>query len=175
MFFLFYSDIRNPLRLQKHSLVSTRDFFIIFCIFIFFFFSMLNSLAHVEINVDDIQNTKSFYDIFLNPLWRKGFVTNEQAIGYKAPDKTHIFFTKTSPEYAIHGFHRKHIWLNHLAFRVDTKQQVDDIAQYLEKNGIPLIYIDKNRDYSDQYDMEEYYAIFCEDPDRIKVEIVYCK
>ncbi len=136
---------------------------------------MLNSLAHVEINVNDIQKTKNFYDIFLHLVWWKGFVIDEETIWYKAPDKTHIFFTKTNQEYTTYGFHRKHIWLNHFAFRVTTKQQVDDIAQYLEKNGIPLLYTDRNRDYSHEYDMDEYYAIFCEDPDRIKVEIVYCQ
>ena len=136
---------------------------------------MLNSLAHVEINVADLQKTKDFYDIFLSPIWRKGFAIDEDVIGYKALDKTHIFFVKTDQEYAMHGFHRKRVWLNHLAFRVETKQQVDDIAHYLEKHEIPLLYVDRSKDYADEYDMEEYYAIFCEDPDRIKVEIVYCK
>ena len=136
---------------------------------------MLNSLAHVEINVTDIQKTKDFYDMFLGPIWWESFTIDEDVIGYKAPDKTHIFFVQTDQEHTKHGFHRKRVWLNHLAFRVETKQQVDDMAHYLQKNNIPLLYVDRSKDYSDEYEMQEYYAIFCEDPDRIKVEIVYCE
>lgn len=136
---------------------------------------MLNSLAHVEINVIDIKKTKKFYDIFLSLIGRKLSFINEDTLWYKAPDKTHIFFVKAEEKYAWYSFHRKNIWLNHFAFRVESKQQVDEIAEYLEKNNISLLYSHRSRDYSNDYTMEEYYAIFFEDPDRIKVEIVYCK
>lgn len=135
----------------------------------------MNSLAHVEMNVANIQRTKDFYDIFLAPLWREWFVGNDHSIGYKAHDKTHLFFVQVDKKYANAAFHRKQIWLNHLAFRVESVAVVDEIATYLTSKNIALLFTDRSRDYADEYGMKEYYAIFCEDPDRIKVEVVYCK
>lgn len=135
----------------------------------------MNSLAHIEINVANLEKTKRFYDIFLAPLWRNISSASDSSIGYKAPDKTHIFFVQVDEKYTDTDFHRKHIGLNHLAFRVDSIDAVDEMASYLDSKNISLLYADRNRDYAEEYWMDEYYAIFCEDPDRIKVEIVYCK
>ena len=135
----------------------------------------MNSLAHIEINVTDIHNTKDFYDIFLTSLWRTESSISDSSIWYKAPDKTHLFFVQVDKKYIDSNFHRKHVGLNHLAFRVKNIDIVDEIATYLSSKNITLLYKDRSRDYSDEYEMKEYYAIFCEDPDRIKVEIVYCK
>ncbi len=133
----------------------------------------MNSLAHVEINVANIQKTKEFYDTFLTPLWRKWFLT-DNSVGYKAQDKTHLFFVQVDKKYTDASFHRKQIGLNHLAFRVESTHAVDEMATYLANKNITLLYNNRSRDYADEYGMKEYYAIFCEDPDRIKVEIVYC-
>jgi len=135
----------------------------------------MNSLAHVEINVVDIQETKKFYDIFLTTLWRKISSISDSSIWYKAPDKTHLFFVQVDKKHTDIYFHRKQVGLNHLAFRVESIIAVDEIAIYLASKNITLLYTDRSRNYADEYGMEEYYAIFCEDPDRIKVEIVYCK
>lgn len=51
---------------------------------------------------------------------------------------------------------------------------MDEMATYLASKKIPLLYADRSREYAEEYEMKEYYAIFCEDPDRIKVEVVYC-
>ncbi|MEI7477844.1 MAG: hypothetical protein WCJ81_05040 [bacterium] len=100
---------------------------------------------------------------------------DSSVIGYKAQDQTHLFFAQVEEEYAGAGFHRKQIGLNHLAFRVESADAVDEIAAYLVNKNITLLYSDRSRDYAEEYGMKEYYAIFCEDPDRIKVEVVCCK
>jgi catechol 2,3-dioxygenase-like lactoylglutathione lyase family enzyme len=58
--------------------------------------------------------------------------------------------------------------LNHLAFHAKSKEQVDSITKELEEKGISILYKDRHP-YAGGKD---YYAVFFEDPDRIKVELV---
>jgi len=56
--------------------------------------------------------------------------------------------------------------LNHLAFHGD-RLLIDEITNELDKRGINILYRDKHPFAAG----DEYYAVFFEDPDRIKVEI----
>jgi len=70
------------------------------------------------------------------------------------------------------GYHRKNIGVNHLAFGVSKKEDVDKFYQnFLIPNGIKPLYNSPKQfpEYT-----EKYYAVFFEDPDRIKLEIVFC-
>lgn len=58
--------------------------------------------------------------------------------------------------------------MNHLAFYAQSKETVDQIYEtVLKTEGIDCLYEKKPTGESD------YYAIFFEDPDRVKIEIVY--
>ena len=136
----------------------------------------MNSLAHVEINVSDLEKSVSFYERVLIPLaWEKVVIDPNQIIGFKAPDKTHIWLVQTEPKYLENQYHRKNIGVNHLALRLDSKEAVNTVTEELAKNGVKTLYTRGPKDYSNEYHMDEYYAVFFEDPDRIKLEIVYLK
>ncbi|EGJ08835.1 glyoxalase family protein [Rubrivivax benzoatilyticus] len=66
------------------------------------------------------------------------------------------------------GYHRQRIGLNHLAFQAASRAQVDALRAWVRDAGhTPL--------YEDRYPFAGgpgYYAMYCEDPDRLKVEIV---
>lgn len=69
------------------------------------------------------------------------------------------------------GFHRKRTGLNHLAFRVSSKQRVDRFTrEFLAPRGIVPLY-GGARAYPEY--AKGYYAVYFEDPDRIKVEVAY--
>ena len=68
-------------------------------------------------------------------------------------------------------YHRKNVGVNHLAFGVSKKEDVDKFYQeFLIPHGIKPLYNTPKRfpEYTEQY-----YAIFFEDPDRIKLEVVF--
>ncbi len=135
----------------------------------------MNSVAHIEINVSNLETSEKFYTQILSKLgWTKKMHTNE-VVGFAAPDKTHLFIVQTEETYVAKGFHRKNAGLNHVAFRVESTQAVDDFNSFLKESNMQRLYTDLPKDYSDEYDMEEYYATFFEDPDRIKLEVVYMK
>jgi len=124
-------------------------------------------LHHVEINISNLQQSRYFYENLLPTLgyelyqeWSKGF-------SYKFGD-TYIVFVQTEEKYLEKTYHRGRVGLNHLAFHAQSRKQVDEMTVVLEKQGIPILY--KNRHpYAGG---ENYYAVFFEDPDRIKLEIV---
>jgi catechol 2,3-dioxygenase-like lactoylglutathione lyase family enzyme len=78
---------------------------------------------------------------------------------------TYIVFVQTAEGYLDVPYHRCRTGLNHLAFRAASRGQVDEITAKLLEQGVPIL-------YEDRYPHPGYYAIFFEDPDRIKVELV---
>ena len=78
---------------------------------------------------------------------------------------------QTKQKYLDIPYHRCRTGLNHLAFHAISKEQVDEIAKLLTYKGITLLYGDKYRNNADP----GIYAIYFEDPDRIKIELVYSK
>ena len=133
----------------------------------------MNSLAHIEINVSDLQKSKDFYLVILSALkWNLTLDSND-VVGFKGPDNTHLFLVQTEVSFIANIFHRKHVGLNHIAFRVESKQEVEEFCNFLKKNNIARLYSNEPQDYSEEYNVEQYQAVFFEDPDRIKLEVVF--
>lgn len=65
-------------------------------------------------------------------------------------------------------YHRCRAGLNHLAFYGGTNAFVDEMTEKLRARGVTILYEDKHP-YAGGPD---YYAVFFEDPDRMKVEII---
>lgn len=136
---------------------------------------IMNSLAHIEINVSNLRKSKDFYLLILSQLKWKMISEDNESIGFKGLDNTHLFLKQTEKDFITNIFHRKNTGLNHIAFRVESKEYVEEFNNFLNKNNIPALYTDNPKDYSKEYNMEQYYAVFLEDPDRIKLEVVFMK
>ena len=124
------------------------------------------AIDHMTINVGDV----TFYKGLLTHL---GFKTiMNYAYGFGASDgNASIWVFKTSHAYSSNVFHRKATGLNHVAFRVGTKADVDDFyKQYMIPHGIPALYGGpaEHPEY-----VPGYYAVYFEDPDRIKLEVMF--
>jgi len=124
-------------------------------------------LHHIEIYVSDLEKTKFFWTWLLLKL---GYhIRNEWAEGITyILDESYIVFVQTEEKYLKDGFHRKRIGLNHLAFHVENREKVDEFTEELKAKNITILYQDRHP-YAGGKD---YYAVFFEDPDRIKVELV---
>ena len=72
-------------------------------------------------------------------------------------------------KYASHNYNRSGVGLNHLAFRVKGRNLVDSLRQYCLDNNITCLYDER---YPFANGGNDYYALYIEDPDRIKVEFV---
>lgn len=79
----------------------------------------------------------------------------------------YIVFVEVENDYRSYGYHRKRIGLNHLAFSVDEKSLVDRITNELLDKNWGILY-NESHPYAGG---EGHYAVYFEDPNRIKLEI----
>lgn len=125
--------------------------------------------SHLDYNVADLLLAREFYD----PLAEEFGWAVEDGGGdhvLYGSDSFKLCLVQVEPEYREAGFHRKRPGLNHLAFSVDSREAVDRFyREYLVPRGIPVLY-DGPGTYAADI---EYYAVFFEDPYRLKLEIVY--
>jgi catechol 2,3-dioxygenase-like lactoylglutathione lyase family enzyme len=125
-------------------------------------------IHHIELYVGDLERSVAFWTPFMAILgygadrWSGGM---NYVRGEGAP---YLCLLPAPAEHLAAGYHRKRIGLNHLAFRGDSRAQVDRITQWIRDEGHTLLYADRHP-YAGGPD---YYAVFCEDPDRFKLEVV---
>lgn len=82
--------------------------------------------------------------------------------------QTKIILGPTEEKFKKDGFHRKRAGLNHLAFYAENKEDVDKFhSEVLVPNNIPVLY--EKKPFGDN----DYYAVFFEGPDRLKLEYVF--
>ncbi len=125
---------------------------------------MLLGCHHIELNVCKLERSYEFYSMlsgFFSSTSRLEF-GGEGWFQWQFAD-LYIHFNQVADRYAEPAYHRKHVGLDHLAFKVDSKEEVDRIDALLRANGIPILYP------AAMYG-QSYYAIYIEDPDRIKLE-----
>ena len=123
-------------------------------------------LNHDEINVSNLKDSRKFWSLFLIKLgyelyqeWGGGFSYMKEG--------TYIVFVQTYERYLKLKYHRSGTGLNHLAFLVESREEVDVFRDLIKNCGL-------NELYSDRYPHaggDDNYALFFEDPDRMKVEV----
>lgn len=124
-------------------------------------------LSHIEINVSNYAQSIRFYDIILGPLGWERLVCTSDFTAY-SDGFLKLILSPVSEEYKSAGFHRKRVGLNHIALYADAKEEVDRYyREILQKNGLKSLYHD-----GPEGD-DRYYSVLFEDPDRMKIEVVY--
>ncbi|MFD2830774.1 VOC family protein [Corticicoccus populi] len=127
---------------------------------------MHGGIHHIEIYTGNLNQSREFYSNILGKLGYTLYQEWEEGFSLKL-GSTYIVFVQAEEKYLINGYHRKNIGLNHLAFSVSDTESVDELRQYLIDSDIPLLY-DGEYPYAGG---GSHYAVYFEDPDRIKLEI----
>ncbi len=129
---------------------------------------MDGTLHHVEIYVSDLKKSIQFWKWLLTKKFSYTISSKwNSGISFKLAD-TYIVFVQTEEKHLGSMYNRKKTGLNHLAFHCSSRQFVDTLTKELKKRNITIL-------YADQHPFAvapDYYAVFFEDPDRIKVEVV---
>jgi len=129
---------------------------------------MHGQVHHIERYVSNLTESKLFWHwLLVEQLGYTVFQEWEQGVSYKL-ERTYIVLVQTEPGYLEPAYHRKRSGLNHLAFHGRSRAFVDDLTEALKAKNIQILYADKHP-YAGG---ENYYAVFFEDPDRMKLEVV---
>ncbi|WP_182199538.1 VOC family protein [Paraliobacillus salinarum] len=124
-------------------------------------------LHHIEIYVSDLNRSVEFWGWLLEELGYSTFQKWDSGQSWKL-GATYIVFVQTEEKFLDVPYHRCRVGLNHLAFHADSRSHVDGITNRLKDKGITILYT-KQHPFAGG---DNYYAVFFEDPDRIKVELV---
>ena len=124
-------------------------------------------LHHVEIYVSDLERSIAFWSPFMQQL---GYEADRwsQGMNFVKEGEAYFCFLQAPSAHLAAGYHRKRVGLNHLAFKGKSRAHVDEIAAWVKNSGYTTLYESKYPFASGP----DYYALYCEDPDRIKVEVV---
>jgi catechol 2,3-dioxygenase-like lactoylglutathione lyase family enzyme len=131
---------------------------------------MRASVYHLQLNVRDAATSLPFYRALLTYL--------DYRVVHEAPGMlgmsnggTDFWLMATPAERRPHAPHRKNPGLNHVALRVGARADVDRFhGEFLKARGLPALY-GGPREYPEY--RPGYYAVFFEDPDRLKLEVVH--
>lgn len=123
-------------------------------------------IHHIELYVSDLEASKRFWGWFLGELGYEPFQKWDSGISWKKDD-FYLVFVQTEERFLEQRFHRRRIGLNHLAFHAESREQVDMMTEKLLERGYHVLYRDRH-----PYAGGAHYAVYAEDPDRIKVELV---
>jgi len=123
-------------------------------------------LHHVEIYCADLQVKTEFWGWFLGLL---GYHVHQDWPGGRSYrlGSTYIVFVQAERRFSGFEYNRCHPGLNHLAFHAASREQVDDVTRLLMKRGAHVLYQDRHP-YAGG---DGCYAVYFEDPDRMKVEL----
>jgi catechol 2,3-dioxygenase-like lactoylglutathione lyase family enzyme len=131
---------------------------------------MKTSIYHIQINVSNAKLSLPFYRKLFTYFDYKIIDKSEEHIG-ASNGTTDFWIIQTEKAYLNRIDHRKSTGLNHISFRVSSKQEVDKFTkEFLNKNEIRTLY--NTPKIFPEYN-ENYYAVFFEDPDKIKLEVTY--
>lgn len=134
-------------------------------------------ISHLEITVRDMEAAVPFYDKLL-PLLGYSLAHRSSAVitthdkhvvSYEHP-RLGIAITSPRREFAAEAVHRRRPGaLHHLAFKVESRVDVDRLHEELLRIGATVVI--PPREFP-EYTPPGYYALFFKDPDGIKFEIV---
>ena len=124
-------------------------------------------LHHVEIYVSELARSRAFWQWFLEEVGYALFQEWDEGFSMMLEGQ-YLVFVQARRDLLDVSYHRCRVGLNHLAFHAASRQDVDAMTEKLREKGATILYEDRHPFAGGP----DYYAVFFEDPDRIKVEYV---
>jgi catechol-2,3-dioxygenase len=125
------------------------------------------SLHHLELNVSDLARSAELWGWLLEKLGYKPSESWKGGKSWRLHD-SYIILLQVQEQHRYAGYHRRRIGLNHVAFRVQSVTELHELRKELQERNIPTLYADQYPHASGP----QHVALYLEDPDRIKIELV---
>ena len=125
-------------------------------------------ISHVEIYVSELDRSIEFWGWLLPELGFEPYQQWDEGRSWRHGE-TYVVIVQAPEPHGREALHRKRPGVNHLAFRAPSTDAVDALTEKLRERGVPLLYEDRAEG---AIGAPSPWAIFFEDPDRLKVEVV---
>ena len=124
------------------------------------------ALHHVEVYVSDLGRSAAFWGPLLAGL---GWSPYQEWPGGRSwrLGPTYLVLVQAPGDTLSHGFDRRRVGLNHLAFHAASPGEVASLTGDLRRRGVRVLYEDRHPFAGGA----GHCAVFFEDPDGIKVEV----
>lgn len=131
------------------------------------------AVHHIDLNATDLDASKALYGPVLEFMGYTRVKDEPSGCEWDLAGQegrgASIGLRLCDPAEAGHRHHRYAPGLHHLAWRAESRADVDRLHELLVEKGIPVL--DAPAHYP-QYS-GNYYAVFFEDPDGVKLEFVF--
>jgi catechol 2,3-dioxygenase-like lactoylglutathione lyase family enzyme len=120
-------------------------------------------IDHLVLSVGDFARSKEFYDKLLRFLEFKRKYAYADMTGW-SNGKTLFWIAAADAQGRKRKYRKGDIGFHHYAFELSSRNDVDELGAFLEKNGMAVL--DPPGEYYDR----NYYAVYFTDPDGMKLE-----
>lgn len=121
-------------------------------------------LHHIELNTADLEASVAFWDWFLGQL---GYEPKNEWDGGRSWINSPTYIVLVQADNPEHSFDRRAPGLNHLAFHAESRSVIDDLTVAIRQRDDATVLYEDRHPFAGGY-----YALYCEDPEGIKVEVV---
>lgn len=128
----------------------------------------MTGLNHVELYVSDLIASRAFWGWLLPKFGFTPYQEWESGQSWRL-ESTYITIVQAEADHKDQPLHRKRPGLNHLAFWAESTDEIESLTLELRSRGVPILYEDRA---PDEIGAPSPYAVYFEDPDRMKVEVV---
>ncbi len=125
----------------------------------------VGALHHLEFYVTDLERSAEFWAWLLARFGYEPFQEWDEGISFRTSGVSLVFVV--APPRAAE-LDRRSAGLNHVAFGMGSPHEVDALRDELAAAGVRLLYDDRYPHAGG----DDHYAVFFEDPDGLKVEVV---
>ena len=124
-------------------------------------------IHHIELYVSDLKRSTAFWGWLFEELGYEPYQKWESGQSWKSGG-SYLVFVQADERFLDIPYHRCRVGLNHLAFHAASREQVDNLTKKLKEKGVKILYPERHPFAGGP----GHYAVYFEDPDRMKVEIV---
>jgi len=131
----------------------------------------VSGIHHVFITVNDVRRARPFYTQLMPRLGYPGlwdYAGDGNGLGFLGAGGS-FWIKQADPRFAGDTFSKDRVGLCEIAFRAESRAQVDALARDVPAWGGRIL--DPPREYPEY--VPGYYAVFFADPDGIKLELVH--
>ncbi|GAA0231424.1 VOC family protein [Haladaptatus pallidirubidus] len=122
------------------------------------------NLHHVELCTTNLEGSIGFWGWLLGEL---GYTPKNDWENGRSWIKEPTYIVVKQAVDSEHPFDREASGLNHLAFHASSREQVDELTTGIRERDDSTVLYEDQHPYAGGY-----YALYCEDPEGVKVEIV---